>query len=349
MIPFFTKDRLNKFIKRDIEKSISLVISSNRFVQGPEVEKFEQRFTEYTRAKYCLAVSSGTAALEICARYIENKGGLNRTISIPAFSFVATYEPFENFYCQFYDNKKEFVESKFTQDVRIITHLYGEENKTVFNSNDPLYLIEDCAQAAGLFINGNHVGNQGLAGCFSFYPSKNLGTYGEGGAIITSDPDFYNWARYYRSHGGAMIEKNSGRNYRMAEIQAAILNINLNYLDMWNHRRKEIAIFYNSILSHKNRSFEVKYNEDSVYHLFTITCKDFQTRDKIISKLRSEKIGYGIHYNYSINKLQHVIDKHGYQSCPESEEFSRRTLSLPIFPELTDEEICEICKVILNE
>lgn len=351
-IPLIDLKRQNVEIQNELKTAISKVIDDNSFSLGSFVEKFENSFAKYCDVNYCVALNSGTSALHLALKTYDIGPG-DEVITVPmtfistvwAISYVGAKPVFVDIDPESYTIDIKQAESKITKDTRAIlpVHLYGN----TFNGNPlvelcqkyNLLLIEDCAQAHGAEIYGQKVGGIGHIGCFSFYPSKNLGAFGEAGAITTNDEKIYKRIRALRNH--AQIEKHMheelGFNYRMDGVQGAVLNIKLKYLDKWNQKRREIAKKYEDSLNNCSLVLpsESKWSKH-VWHLYVVCHKK---RDYLMKKLLAAGILTGLHYPIPVH-LQIAYKNLGYKSgdFPVTEKLANECLSLPMFPELNGNE-----------
>jgi aminotransferase EvaB len=344
-------------LKREESVSLSLfrrVTASGRFIAGPEVAAFESAFATYCGVSDCVSTGNGTDALEIALRAADIKAGdevatvanagLYATTAIRAIGAVPLYidvDPRTLLMCT------EALRSAIGERTRavVVTHLYGQmapvRDIAAIAENTGLVMIEDCAQAHGAKMDGRSAGSWGLAGCYSFYPTKNLGAYGDAGALITSDVFIAERARALRQYG--WIERfhsatAGGRNSRMDEIQAAILAAKLGSLDRLNSRRRAIAQRYCSGLAGLDGlRVTATEGESFVAHLFVVRCP---LRDRLRSWLSDRGITTEIHYPVP-DHLQ--ASQAGlpcrHMSLTATERSATEVLSLPCFPSLTDTEV----------
>jgi len=352
IIPFFDLQRQNNEIKDELGNAIVDVINNCSFSLGQSVEKFEKSFAEYCNVDYSVALSSGTSALHLALKAFDIGPG-DEVITVPmtfistiwAITYVGAKPVFVDIDPESYTMDIEQIESKITEHTRAIlpVHLYGNSfNATPILALCDKYnikLIEDCAQAHGAEYLGQKVGSLGNIGCFSFYPSKNLGAFGEGGAITTNDKNVADRIKALRNH--AQFEKNKhtelGFNYRMDGIQGAVLNVKLKFLDLWNNKRREIAKTYYNFLSSTSLSLPIEPEwSKHVWHLFVICHK---LRDEIRERLSRNGINTAIHYTVPVH-LQPAYADLGYKTgdFPVTENLCKSCLSLPMFPELTIDE-----------
>ena len=316
MIKMYDFKNQYKLIKEDIDQSIQKVFDDSSFSSGKHVEKFENRFSNYIGTKYCVAVNNGTSAIHAALLSLDIKTG--DEIIVPSFSFFATCETVslvgatpifvDSNYEDFNLDLKD-LESKITNNTKAIicVHLYGQSCKMKelkqISDQYNLFLIEDAAQAHGSEYFNKKIGSFGDISCFSFYPTKNLGSYGEGGAVLTNNDLYYKKLKSIRNHGSnkQYMHDMIGHNYRMTGFQGSILSVKLNYLDQWNKKRIENANLYNSCL--KNASnivlpFVINGCKH-VYHQYVIKT---QNRDLLKKHLLLNKIESSIYYLIGISK-----------------------------------------------
>lgn len=344
-------DRQYLAYKEEYEKKVCEVLSKGWYVLGPEVSSFEKEFADYCGAKYCVGLASGLDALILAVRALGIKKG--DEVLVQANTYIATVmgitineatpifiEPdkYHNI-----DVKK--LEENITNKTKaiMVTHLYGqasnmEEIKKIADKHN-LYIIEDCAQAHGAKFNNQSVGTFGDVGCYSFYPSKNLGAFGEGGAIITNNEKVADMIKVLRNYGSEKryYNKYIGMNSRLDELQAALLRVKLKHLDELNDERKYIADNYNKGIKNKYiEKPEVLKNATTVNHLYVIKTK---YRDKLIEYLDENEIGTIVHYPIPPH-LQEAYSYLGYKKgdFPITEQLSQEVLTLPLYNGMTEEE-----------
>ena len=307
-----------------------------------------------------MALNNGTSALHLALRSLNI--GENDEVIIPSWTFIATAWAvsyvgakivFADVDEETWQIDPEDVKRKITKRTKAIigVHIYGQPfniNEILKIANEyNLYLIEDTAQAHGAEYYNKKVGTFGIVNAFSFYPSKNLGSYGEAGAIATNNDEIADRIKILRNQGQKVRYEHVeiGYNMRMEGFQGAVLNVKLKYLDKWNERRREIAKRYlNEINNPKIKFQKVVEGGKGVYHLFVIKVKD---REKFINHLEKFGVGYSFHYPKPVH-LQKAYEFLNYKegSLPITEELSRTTISIPLFPEMTDEEVDYVINVI---
>lgn len=360
IVPFVDLKAQYASIKAEIEVAIARVFENTSFVLGREVEAFEAAFAEYVGARFCIGVNSGTAAIQLAVMACGLSAG--DEVIVPTNTFFATAEGvstagatpvFVDADPVSYNIDVMKIEAALTERTRAImpVHLYGQaaDLDPIFEiaERHQLIVIEDAAQAHGGLYKGRRVGGLGRAGCFSFYPGKNLGAYGEGGAVVTNDAEVARQVRLLRDHGSGRKYHHDiiGYNFRLEGIQGAILNVKLRHLERWNQLRHEHAARYGELLQgcDLNLPCEMPYARH-VYHLYVVQS---DTRDALQQTLSESGVQTGIHYPIPIH-LQPAYASLNYQrgDFPEAEHQSQRVLSLPMFPELTEEQIMRVGETI---
>jgi dTDP-4-amino-4,6-dideoxygalactose transaminase len=362
-VPFLDLKAQYSTIKADIDKEISKVILSNAYASGPFVESFEEDFANFCGSKYCIAVSSGTSALHLALLSHGVSPG-DEVITVPN-SFIATSWAIT--YCGakpiFVDVDSsnwlidvDLIEEKITPRTKAIlpVHLYGHPtninaiNKIAKKYN--LEVIEDAAQAHASQYYKKRVGGMGNTACFSFYPGKNLGAFGEGGAVVTDSFEVATIIRKLRDHGQTKKYHHDmvGFNYRMDGIQGAVLGVKLKHLQQWTDARNEIAEIYNSRLSHiKNIQIPTtKKNVVSSYHIYAIHLDE---RDRLMEYMQENNISVGLHYPVPIHLQEAYRDlNHQLGDFPNAEKNANCCLSLPMFPELRSKDQNKVIQTIEN-
>ena len=348
-------------IKEEIKTAVKEIIESGRFILGPNVKSFEKEVASYHNISSAVGLASGTDALHLCLLALDLKEG-DEIITTP-FTFIASAESITYVGARpvFVDiDKRTFnidvskIEEKITSRTRaiVVVHLFGQSadmNEIMALARKyKLKVIEDCAQAFGAKYNGINVGSIGDVGCFSFYPSKNLGAYGDGGMMITDSPEICSKVQLLRNHGTVGPYQHSfiGYNSRLDEIQAAILRIKLRNIDTYNQNRSNIAKLYSSILGDSVQCPAEMPDRSHVYHQYTIKTP---LRDKISSALNENSISSVVYYPLALH-MQEAFKYLGYSEgdLPESEAAAKEVLSLPIYPELGLETAELIAKTILE-
>lgn len=368
-IPFVDLRIQYQSLKTEIDIAIHRVVERSTFILGPECEEFEKKFAEYIGVKHCIGVGSGTDALRLALEALKIGPG-DDVITAPN-TYIATCEAithaganvrFVDAHPQTYNINPEKIEKAITSSTKAIipVHLYGQPADMdpimkIANRHN-LYVIEDCAQAHGATYKGRKVGNFGHVACFSFYPGINLGAYGDGGAVLTNDEAIAERVRILRNHGQKVKYEHLvvGYCHRLDNLQAAILNVKLPYIDEWNARRRHHADLYNQFLKNVPgivTPYVLPYAE-SVYHLYVIRVTE-ERRDALQKYLTQRGIQTGLHYPIPVHlQPAYQVLAHRPGDFPISEQLAREGLSLPMYPELKDEQIeyvTENIKKFMNE
>lgn len=367
-IPPFDLSEQYKLIGAEMNAAALEVLASGRYIGGSWVTDFESQFAEYIGTSECIACNSGTDALYLALRALGIGSG-DEVITTP-FTFVATAEVisavgatpvFVDIDLATFNLDLDQVEAAITGHTRAIipVHLFGlPVNMTrlmAIAQTHNLLIIEDCAQSTGAEWEGQKVGSIGHIGCFSFYPTKNLGACGDGGAITTSDPALAERLRRLRDHGrqGAYYYEELGVNSRLDAVQAAILQIKLRHLDQWNQQRRDVADRYQHLLSpipNITRPQEMAGGK-SVWNQYTIRVtgeRDAGTaRDRVRSQLQERGVASMVYYPLPLH-LQPAYRDLGYQigQLPLAEQASQQVLSLPMFPEITLEQQEQVAYIL---
>lgn len=350
-----------KTIKKEIDIAIKDVVDNTAFIMGDRLKNFENNFAKSHKADYCLGTSSGTDALHLALWTLNI--GLGDEVIVPVNTFFATAEAVSLTGAKpiFVDNNHESynidvnkIEEKITENTKAIipVHLYGQSSDldpiVKLSEKYDLKIVEDCAQAHLETYKNTPVGTFGDIGCFSFYAGKNLGAYGEGGAVITNNKELFDKMSLIRAHGSIIKYHHDliGHNYRLEAIQAVILNVKLKYLAKWNEMRRYNANLYNKYLENVEEIILPKKMDYAkhVYHLFVVRAKD---RDVLQKFLANNGIYTGLHYPIP-NHLQKAYRflKYKKGDFPIAEKYANEILSLPMYPELKETEIKYVCDKI---
>ena len=360
MIPYVDLKAQYRSIKPEIDAAVLRVLESSQFILGDEVAAFERAFAPYCGAAEAIAVNSGTSALHL-ALLAAGVGAGDEVITVP-FTFVATVSAicYTNARPVFVDVDPEYftidparLEAAITPRTKAIipVHLYGQPADM-----DPILdiarrrgitVIEDAAQAHGAEYRGRRCGSMGAIACFSFYPGKNLGAYGEGGAVVASDPDIVKKLRMLRDWGSARRYEHTlkGFNYRMDGIQGAILGVKMKHIEAWTEaRRSRAAVYARTLADVPMQLPKERPGSRHVYHVYAVRTPE---RQRIHEALLEQGIHTGIHYPIPVH-LQPAHADLGYEKgdFPVAERLAGEVLSLPMFPELTDTQIDEIGSVV---
>lgn len=342
-------------VTEKMKDAVNEVFDSGIFTSGEKTKEFETKFADYCGIKHAVAVNNGTLAIELVLRSL--KIGKGDEIIVPSHTTMPTVEPILHMNATpvFVDieednytiNPKE-VKKAITKKTKaiIVVHLYG--NSANLNElqkicdKHKIFLIEDCAQAHGTIYEGKHVGTFGIAGCFSFYPTKNLTVCGEGGMIITNNDEIAKEIRMLRNHGeeGRYNHMILGNNCRLSEIHCAIGVEQLKLLNSFIERRRQIAERYNHFFENNKKIIPPKETKNAKhsYHLYVIRV-DKEKRDYLIEELKKENIFLGIHYPTPIHKQPIITNMMNTPKLKITEKIVKEIVTLPIYPLLKDEEI----------
>ncbi len=347
-------------IKPEIDAALRRVIENSSFILGPEVKTFEKNFASLCGVNHAVGVDSGTAALHL-ALILLNVGPGDEVITT-THTFIATAEVISltgarpvlvDVDPRTYNINPDKIEAAITPRTKVLlpVHLYGQpaEMDAILDiaRRHNLRVIEDAAQAHGATYRGRRAGSMGDIGCFSFYPGKNLGAYGDGGMLVTNDGALADRARMLRNHGRKDKYEHIfvGYGYRLDALQAAILDVKLKHLEAWNEQRRAHAALYNQLLA--NLDVVTPYEPShicGIYHIYAVLS---EKRDALLQHLKARGIEAGIHYPIPLH-LQPVYRDLGYPagSLPAAERVANQELSLPMYPELTREQIEYVVQAI---
>jgi dTDP-4-amino-4,6-dideoxygalactose transaminase len=349
-------------IREEVDRAIREVLDSGAFIGGPAVESFEEEFARYCNAGYCVAVNSGTDALRFALLALGV--GPGDEVLTAANTFVATTEAISQTGAQpvlvdvspqTYTIDPAQVEKKITKQTRAIipVHLYGQpaemDELSALAGRHGIHVLEDACQAHGAEYRGRRTGSLAAAGCFSFYPGKNLGAYGEGGAVTSNDSRIAERVRMLRDHGQSQkyVHVIEGYNGRLDSIQCAVLRVKLRRLDDWNQKRRERAELYNQLLHELPVTLPLEATDRKhVYHLYVIRVNN---RDRVRSELTKHGIHTGLHYPIPLHR-QHAYAEHAFakESFPVTEDCAESIVSLPMYAELDTGDIRYTAEVLGN-
>jgi len=353
-VPFLDLKAHHAALIGKFDRAIREVIESNAFAGGPFVERFEEEFATFCGSSHAIGVGNGTDALWLTLLALGIGEG-DEVITVPN-TFIATVEAI--IHCKAQPVFVDVDENTFTMDPAeleksltaktkaiIPVHLFGQpadmDPILEFARAHGLFVIEDAAQAHGAEYKGRKAGTMGDAGCFSFYPGKNLGAFGEAGAVVTNNADLRKEVQVLRDHGQARKYHHAlfGWNCRMDGIQAAVLSVKLRHLEEGNLLRREHALQYNEAFAGID-GVATPFEADYAWHVYHIYAIQLQGRDEIRRHLEEKGIGCGVHYPIPIH-LQEACRSLGYSKSvfPVAEDLAEEFLSLPMFPELTEEQI----------
>ena len=358
MIKFLDLHKINERFRGEFDAKIKSILDSGWYLQGKENDQFATNFAQYCGTKYALGVANGLDALNLI---IKAYGfGAGDEIIVPANTFIATILAISENGCtsvlvepdiNTYNINPDLIEAAITPKTKaiIVVHLYGQavqmdkiwELAKKYN----LKVIEDAAQAHGAYYQGKRVGNLGDVAAFSFYPGKNLGAMGDAGGITTNDKEFYEKVKAIANYGSDYKYHHiyKGVNSRLDEIQAAILDVKLKYLDKDNARRREIAKYYRENIKNPKIILPQTYDEEAhVWHVFVVRCDN---REALQKHLEANGIQTNIHYPTAPHK-QGAYKELESLNLPITEQIHKEVISLPISPVMTDEEIKKVVEII---
>lgn len=386
MIPAMNVTRQYESIKDDLDKAVLGVLHDGQYILGKTVEVFEKAFAAYCDVKYAVGVGNGSDALVMALKACGIKRGdevittaMSFSATAEAITSVGAIPVFADCTRDTYTIDPADVKKKVTDKTKAIipVHIYGQcaemDALQAIATKYGIKIIEDCAQAVGATYKGKKAGSLGDVGCVSFFPTKNLGCAGDGGMIVTNDEKIYRQCRAFRVHGsgldglytygvqngGNVSEKSmdfnenlpkyfnfvAGYNSRLDALQAAILSVKLPYLDNWNLKRKEIAKQYDKLIRNPEITKPVIANDNShIYYVYTITT---EKRDELRGYLKNNGITSGVYFPVPFH-LQVVYKNLGYKKgdMPNAEFVANHSMVLPMFPELTQEEIDSVIDVV---
>ncbi len=356
-------NRHTKTLNQELKIKFSEIIDKGWFVLGSEVKKFESDFAAYCQNQYCVSVANGTEALELALKAIDIKpgdyvatvanAGMYSTTAILAVGAIPFYIDIELETQTMSASDLQRRLNEKTVSAIVVTHLYGKladmQNICKIAKEKSLPIIEDCAQAHGANIKGKKAGSFGDVACFSFYPTKNLGALGDGGAVTTSSEKINNNLLLLRQYGWSKkynVTKLGCKNSRLDEIQAAALNIKLQYLDEWNARRVQIVeMVSKKCAGLKHIIFPSQTQEGYVAHLFVVRT---QYRTELAKFLINKKIPHDIHYPIPDYRQPAFENKFASLSLINTEQSTNQILTLPCFPEMTDDEVNYIADTLIE-
>jgi dTDP-4-amino-4,6-dideoxygalactose transaminase len=361
-VPFANLPAQYRALRQEIDSAIDAVLETGQYILGPAVTEFEREFARYHRAAECVAVGSGTEALHL-ALWAMGIGPGDRVITVP-YTFFATVEAIllagaEPVFADIEPETCTLDPAAFESAVKrtgaravIPVHLYGHPARmdeiAGIAGRAGCEILEDAAQAHGARIGWTFVGSFGRAAAFSFYPSKNLGAFGEAGAVLTRDPALAARMRLLRDHGQAEKYRYTavGHNYRMDGIQGAVLGVKLRHLDRWTERRREIAAFYASELGGVG-DLRLPSEVKGAFHVYYLYVVRTAQRDRLRDHLAAKGIASALHYPVPLH-LQDALRNMGHRpgDFPESERAAKETIALPLFAEMTDADAASVAAAV---
>lgn len=359
-IPLVDLKAQAKSIRGEVLDAVAEVVDNCSFILGPQVSKFESEFADYCQTEHCVGMANGTEALHMALKALDIGPGdevITAGNSFAATAFAIAYVGASTVFVDI--NEHDFnidvslIESAITDKTKAIipVHLYGrpaqmtELMKIAKKYN--LKVVEDAAQGHGGEIDGKRCGSFGDIGCFSFYPGKNLGAYGDGGACVTNDPELAERLRLLRNYGQKVKNRHDelAYNCRLDSVQAAILSVKMKYIEQWTDQRIQVAAWYREALQDVDLILPQQPDSDRhVYHLFVVR---HPRRDEIMEQLKQREIFAGIHYPNPLNEAQPFLNSVCLPlGLPVVKSLSSEIFSLPMFPEMTQDQVQRVAKAL---
>jgi len=359
-IPFFSLTKQTTELKPQLDNVWNKIVNSSQFILGDEVKLFEESFANFIEVDYAVGVSTGLDALTLSLRVLGI--GKGDEVIVPANTFIATALAVSQVGAKpvFIDVEPdnllinlELVKKATTRRTKAIipVHLFGQivimNDLLSFCERKNIKIVEDACQAHGASYNEKKCGSFGDLGAFSFYPSKNLGAFGDGGMVTTNNVKYYEKLIHLRNYGSTIKYHHliKGYNNRLDNLQAAILNIKLGYLEFWNNNRRFLAGIYNEQLEGISQVTLLKYQNfcERVHHLYVIRVSE---REKLKNYLAIEGIETAIHYPFPIHKQEAYFNENKKLKLPIAEKAAQEILSLPMYPEMSEGHVIEVCNSI---
>lgn len=359
-IPLVDLATQSRMIRDEVLHRMADVIDHGRYILGAEVDEFEVKFAEYCQAKHCIGVANGTDALHLALRALGVGPGdevITAGNSFAATAFAIAYTGAKAVFVDVreddYNLDPALIEAVITEKTKAIipVHLYGNPARMVeigeIAKRHGLKVVEDAAQGHGGEIAGKRIGSFGDIACFSFYPGKNLGAFGDGGAVTTNCPELAEKLRLFRNYGQRVKNRHDllGYNCRLDTLQACVLLTKMQYIEHWTEQRRQVARWYQEELQDSGLILpELPSNARHVFHLYVVRHPE---RDRLMASLAAENIYCGIHYPNPLPTAAPFHDAVTYpMGLPNCAKFSTEILSLPMYPELTREHVARIANSI---
>lgn len=364
MIPFLPLKDLTVSFEPQLSEAVQRVVAGGWYLHGTEVRAFETEFAAYIGSAHCVAVGNGLDALTLSLMALKSRHDWQDgdEVIVPDMTFIATAEAVvrAGLHPVLADVDEQAVltprqaAAALTSRTRAVlpVHLYGYPapmpELMAWAEKHHLLVVEDVAQAHGAFVGGRHAGSWGQVAAFSFYPGKNLGALGDGGAVVTDDADLAHHIRVLANYGAERKYHHThlGLNSRLDEVQAAVLRIKLRRLDADNERRRQVAALYAAHLNHP--AVQLPYggeHNSSVFHIYPLRC---EVRDRLMAHLSRQGIETLIHYPLTLSSqlaLQPLVSSHQLPT-PVARQWAEREISLPISPVITDAQVLEVCRAV---
>ncbi|MCK5580192.1 MAG: DegT/DnrJ/EryC1/StrS family aminotransferase [Candidatus Omnitrophica bacterium] len=348
-------------IKDEVDIGLKRVFETGSFIMGPDVKDFENSFAQYCECRNGVGVNSGTDALYLALAALDV--GVGDEIILPSFTFIATAlcvsytgatPVFVDVEQETYNIDSESFKKAITPKTKAVipVHIYGQaanmKEICEIAKEHNIKVVEDACQAHGARYEGQRIGSLGDIGCFSFYPTKSLGAFGDGGIVVTDDEEIAEKIQMLRDYGrkGRYDHKVKGYNSRLDTVQAVVLAAKLKYLDEWNQMRADNAAYYNELLA-GIKGVKIPLIKDNRTHVFQTYAVRLKERDRICDQMKDKGVGVLIHYPIPLH-LQEAYKDAGYKKgdFPVSEQIANETLSLPMYPHITKDKIEFVCDAL---
>ena len=355
-IPLVDLATQSRSIRDEVLSRMTAVIDAGRYILGEEVEQFENQFAEYCQVPYCVGVANGTDALHLALRALEIGSGdevITVGNSYVATAFAIAYTGAEAVFVDIdptdFNIDVNLIEDAITKRTKAIipVHLYGQPARMLelreIADRHGLRIVEDCAQSHGAEIDGQRCGSFSDIGCFSFYPGKNLGAFGDGGANTTRDPKLAEKLRLLRNYGQRIKNRHDmlGFNCRLDTLQACVLLTKMKHIENWTEQRRQVATWYRDELA--DTELILPQERDGVRHVYHLYVVRHPQRDLLISHLAQNNISCGIHYPNPLHTAQPFVDSVTHPlDLPNCTKFANEIVSLPMYPELTRQQVALI-------
>ncbi len=352
-IPLVDLQAQSRAIREEVLAGVAEVVDSCAFILGPQVKEFEDKFAEYCQAEHCIGLANGTEALHMAMRALDIGPGdevITAGNSFAATAFAIAYVGAKAVFVDIdpddYNIDVSLIEQAISDKTKAIipVHLYGQPARMneilEIAKRHNLKVVEDAAQAHGAEIDGKRCGSFGDIACFSFYPGKNLGAYGDGGACVTNDADLAEKLRLLRNYGQKVKNRHDmlAYNCRLDTMQAAILNVKMKYIEQWTDSRDQVAKWYREALQGVDIVIPMQHsNMRHAYHLFVVR---HPKRDEILEKLKEDNIFGGVHYPRPLVEAQPFVESPCFpMGLPVTTSYAQQILSLPMYPEMTKDQV----------
>lgn len=359
-IPLVDLQTQSRALKEEVLQRMGEVIDSARYILGQEVSEFEQQFATYCQTEHCVGVANGTDALHLALRALGVGPGdevITAGNSFAATAFAIAYAGAETVFVDIdpvdFNLDVELLEEAITEKTKAIipVHLYGQPARMdriiEIARKHNLRIIEDSAQGHGGELNGKRCGSFGDIGCFSFYPGKNLGAFGDGGAVVTNDGEIADQLKLLRNYGQKVKNRHDllGFNCRLDTLQACVLLAKMQHIENWTEQRRQVAAWYREELA--GSSLELPFEHSDVRHVYHLFVCRHPKRDELMKFLAEKQIYCGVHYPNPLSSAQPFLNAVTIpMDLPVVSELAKEIISLPMFPEMTRDQVARVCSAI---